>query len=163
MRTQTTLTLATALALTAALLTSCSKSEPAASTASQPPAAIASATTALDFMPSFPEAQPTPGAPVATFTPSSDTPPPMLPTLGATPTAPDEHGHSAAKDAVRRIAPEEAAMLVQSGDAILVDVRSKDAFVAGHIKGSVNIPYQDLSARARTELPLTRWIIPYCT
>ena len=163
MRLQKTFTLATALALTAALLSGCSKSEPAASTASQPPAAVANATTAPDSMPSSPEPQPTPGAPVATFTPASDLPAPMLPTLGATPSAPDEHGQSAAKDAVRRIAPEEAAMLVQSGDAILVDVRSKDAFVAGHIKGAVSIPYADLSARARTELPLTRWVIPYCT
>jgi len=87
----------------------------------------------------------------------------MLPTLDSSPSAMDEHGHSTSSVDAPRIGPEEAAMLVQSGDAILLDVRTDDAFKAGHIKGAVHIPYDQVTSRARAELPLTRWIIPYCT
>jgi thiosulfate/3-mercaptopyruvate sulfurtransferase len=36
--------------------------------------------------------------------------------------------------------PAEANVLIQSGDAVLVDVRDPEAYVAGHIQGAVNIP-----------------------
>ncbi|MFA6954264.1 MAG: rhodanese-like domain-containing protein [Thermoanaerobaculia bacterium] len=154
------------LAVTAvvALATACSKSEPATSVASQP-SAPPTMTTDVPAQPPAGELQPTPGAPVATFTPSTDTAAPMLPVLGSTPiqTPSDEHTQSPAKTGVRRIAPEEAAVLVQSGDAILVDVRSQEAFVADHIRGAKHIPYGEIELRARQELPPTRWIIPYCT
>jgi hypothetical protein len=148
------------LVLTAAvaLATACSKSEPVASQPSPAPAMTADAPAATTAT----EPQPPPGGPVATFTPSTDTAAPML---GATPIQPpsDEHTQSPEKAAVKRIAPEEAAMLVQTGDAILVDVRSQDSFVSDHIRGAKHIPYAEIELRARQELPPTRWIIPYCT
>jgi len=155
---------AAALAASIALATSCSKGEPATSVASQP-----SATPAMTADAPAPatatDPQPLPGTPVATFTPSTDTAAPMLPILGAAPTEhpSDEHTQSPAKAAVRRIAPEEAAMLVQTGDAILLDVRAQDSFEADHIRGAKHIPYAEIDMRARQELPPTRWIIPYCT
>lgn len=152
------ITAAALVATSVVLISGCAKNEPVASSTRQESTATTTAVTTP-----APELQPAPGTPVATFTPNSDTPAPMLPTLGSSPSAIDEHSQSPEKAAVRRIAPEEAAMLVQTGDAILVDVRSKDSFDAGHIKGAVSIPYADLSARARAELPPTRWIIPYCT
>lgn len=158
-RLRTVLVLTAAVALAAA----CSKSEPGTPVASQPSPAPAMAAAAPAPSTAV-EPQPTPGSPVATFTPS-DTVAPMLPMLGATPIPPpsDEHTQSPEKATIRRIAPEEAAMLVQTGDAILLDVRSNDSFVSDHIRGAKNIPYSEIELRARQELPPTRWIIPYCT
>lgn len=158
-----------ALATITALAGACSKGAPAttdfASQPSPPPAMTTEAP--AQTSPSTADApQPAPGSPVATFTPSSsDTAAPMLPVLGQTPiqTPSDEHTQSPEKAAVRRIAPEEAAMLVQTGDAILVDVRSEEAFEADHIRGAKHIPYAEIDRRASAELPPTRWIIPYCT
>ena len=150
MHTQSRLTTATMIALSIALVTGCSKSEPAASAAS---------TTAAPA----PDPQPTPGSPVATFVPANDTPSPMLPTLDSSMPETDPHGLSTSSADAPRIGPEEAAMLVQSGDAILLDVRTVDAFAAGHIKGAVNIPLAEIASRASAELTPTRWIIPYCT
>ena len=62
-----------------------------------------------------------------------------------------------------RIAPQRAWDLVQSGQAVIVDVRSKDQYDSERIKGSKNIPLWELEGRARSELEPTRWIIPYCT
>jgi hypothetical protein len=156
---------ALALGATLALAGACSKSETASSTASQPPATASSSQAGItpDTVSTPVETQPSPGAPVATFTPSTGTAAPMLPTRDASAAMVDEHGHSTAKSDVRRIGPEEAAMLLQSGDAVLLDVRSKEAWEGGHIKGAVHIPYAEIAGRARTELPPTRWIIPYCT
>ena len=163
MKIQKALTTAAMLALSVTFVTGCSKSEPAVSAASPTSSAIASAPAAPPEAAPATELQPAPDAPVATFTPKSDAPAPMLPTLDSLRPAVDEHGHSTSTSDVRRIAPEEAAMLVQSGDAIILDVRSPEAFAARHIKGSVNIPLEQVAGRARAELPLTRWIIPYCT
>ena len=162
MKTTMRISTAATLAATLALATGCAKQEaPAPSAGTPSPAPVATADTAAGSAP-----EPTPGSPVATFTPATGSEPaPMLPMLGATPIQPssDEHSQSPEKAGVRRIAAEEAAMLVQTGDAIIVDVRSKEAYEAEHIKGAVHIPYGELAARARKELTPTRWIIPYCT
>lgn len=163
MKNQNALPAAALLALSALLVTGCSKSESAVPETSPTPAAIASAPSTPVAAPPAEPPQPTPGSPVATFTPKSNTPAPMLPTLDSAPAAVDEHGHSTSSADAPRIGPEEAAMLVQSGDAIILDVRSPDAFAARHIEGAVNIPLEQVASRARAELTPTRWIIPYCT
>lgn len=168
MKTSRLLTAAAVLTASIVLATACSKGETAARVASQPsaPATMVAGSTEgqAPIAPGSDGAmQPSPGSPVATFTPDAGTPSPMLPTLESAPSPIDEHSQTPDKANVRRIAPEEAAMLVQSGDAILVDVRSKEYFDMEHVKGAVNIPFAELTARARTELPPTRWIIPYCT
>ena len=55
----------------------------------------------------------------------------------------------------------EVAGLVRSGNALLLDVRPRREFEAGHLRGAVNIPIDELSARI-DELPRDRQIIAYC-
>lgn len=167
MKTTTRISTIATLAATLALAAACAKQEaPAPSADTSAAAPVATAGTMPADTATGPAPEPTPGSPVATFTPSTgNEPAPMLPMLGATPIQPatDEHSQSPEKAGIRRIAAEEAAMLVQTGDAIILDVRSKEAYEAEHIKGAVHIPYGELAARARKELTPTRWIIPYCT
>lgn len=64
--------------------------------------------------------------------------------------------------AARRVSGEEARQAVAKGEAVLVDVRSKGAYEAGHAKGAISLPLSDLSSRAG-ELPKDKLIITYCT
>lgn len=67
----------------------------------------------------------------------------------------------AALDNVRRITIDEANRLMQQQKAVMVDVRSKEQFDLGHIKGAVHIPGSQLLRRLR-ELPPGLTIITYC-
>jgi rhodanese-related sulfurtransferase len=51
--------------------------------------------------------------------------------------------------------------LVRDGNALLLDVRPRKEFEAGHLRGAVNIPIEELSARV-DELPRDRRVITYC-
>jgi rhodanese-related sulfurtransferase len=64
-------------------------------------------------------------------------------------------------DQVRRISVAEANKLVTQGKAVLVDVRSKEQFDLGHIKGALHIPGSQLMSRLR-EVPPGKMIITYC-
>jgi rhodanese-related sulfurtransferase/biotin operon repressor len=55
----------------------------------------------------------------------------------------------------------DVAGLVRGGNALLLDVRPRTEFEAGHLRGAVNIPIEQLSARL-DELPRDRRIIAYC-
>jgi rhodanese-related sulfurtransferase len=46
-------------------------------------------------------------------------------------------------------------------DVVIVDVRSKEEFAAGHIPGAVSIPWEEIDNRYR-ELPRDKEIITYC-
>lgn len=63
--------------------------------------------------------------------------------------------------AARRITREEAIKLVREGKGVYVDVRSKQSFDRGHIKGALSFPNSQLISRAR-ELPAGKTIITYC-
>lgn len=63
---------------------------------------------------------------------------------------------------ISRVSLTEAKAALDSGSAILLDVRSAEAFAGQHITGAVNIPVNDLEARLG-ELDPNQWIIPYCT
>jgi 3-mercaptopyruvate sulfurtransferase SseA len=65
-------------------------------------------------------------------------------------------------DGVRRITPAEAHRMVAKGQAVILDVRGEDSFKAGHIKGTLWIPLNDISSRA-AELPRGKMIITYCS
>jgi 3-mercaptopyruvate sulfurtransferase SseA len=65
-------------------------------------------------------------------------------------------------DGVRRITPEEARKALETGKAIIVDVRDESSYKAGHAKGARWIPVNDISARAG-ELPRDKMIITYCS
>ena len=62
---------------------------------------------------------------------------------------------------VRRISIDEAMELVEQGKAVFVDVRSKEQFDLGHIKGALNLPNSQLIARLK-EVPPGKQIITYC-
>ena len=61
----------------------------------------------------------------------------------------------------KRVKRDEALKLVKTGKAVFVDVRSKESFEAGHIKGALSIPGSQLIARIK-ELPAGKMIIAYC-
>jgi rhodanese-related sulfurtransferase len=53
---------------------------------------------------------------------------------------------------------------VQSGEAVIVDVRSLQAFQASHIPGAVSIPLAEIeTSPAGLNLDKSKWIITYCT
>jgi 3-mercaptopyruvate sulfurtransferase SseA len=64
--------------------------------------------------------------------------------------------------AVPRISAADAKKALDSGKAVLVDVRALGAYQAEHAKGSKNIPVDELYARTG-ELPKDKQIIAYCT
>ena len=64
-------------------------------------------------------------------------------------------------DNAKRISRDEAIKLVKEKKAIFVDVRAKESYQAGHIKGAINIPESELISRLR-EIPAKRMIITYC-
>lgn len=63
--------------------------------------------------------------------------------------------------AATRITRDEAAKLVKAGKAIYVDVRSKQTYDKGHIKGAYNAPNSQIIQRLR-ELPPRKMLITYC-
>jgi rhodanese-related sulfurtransferase len=58
------------------------------------------------------------------------------------------------------VSPDEAQRLVRSG-AILVDVRSREEYGAGHVPGAINLPVQELPQRM-SELPRDKPLVLYC-
>ena len=68
------------------------------------------------------------------------------------------------EDAVPRISVEDAKAALDSGEAIIVDVRSADSYAQGHIAGAINIPLANIESHpAGVELNKNQWIITYCT
>jgi hydroxyacylglutathione hydrolase len=59
------------------------------------------------------------------------------------------------------ISPKEAHDMIGSGGVVLVDVRSQEEWHAGHVEGSVHIPWHDLRSR-HTELDPARQHIVMC-
>jgi 3-mercaptopyruvate sulfurtransferase SseA len=64
-------------------------------------------------------------------------------------------------ESARRITREEAIKLIKEKKAVYVDVRAKDQYDQGHIKGALSIPLGDLLTRIR-EIPPKTFIITYC-
>ena len=68
------------------------------------------------------------------------------------------------EDAVPRVTVEEAKAAVDSGAAVIVDVRSKEAYEASHIAGALFVPLGEFeSSIAGLDLDKEQWIITYCT
>ena len=61
-----------------------------------------------------------------------------------------------------RISAADAKKALDAGQAVLVDVRSLDAWQSEHAKGAVSIPVNEVHARMG-ELPKDKQIITYCT
>jgi len=67
----------------------------------------------------------------------------------------------ASLESARRIKQDDAMGLVKKGKAVFVDVRSKDSYATGHIKGAISIPLSEMMQRFR-EIPAGKMIITYC-
>lgn len=66
--------------------------------------------------------------------------------------------------AVPRVTVEEAKAAFDSGAAIIVDVRSQDAYNASHVAGALFVPLGEFETNiAGVDLPKDEWIITYCT
>ena len=110
-------------------------------------AALLLAILACNFIPPTPTANPpTAAAPAAT---QSDTAQPGLPQSEAS---------------VPRVTVADARAAVDSGQAVIVDVRSQGAYEANHVAGALYIPLGAIETDP-VHLPLdpNQWIITYCT
>ena len=68
------------------------------------------------------------------------------------------------EDRVRRVSLEDAKTAFDNGTAIIVDVRSEQAFAASHIPGAINIQLGEFETNpSELGLPKDQWIITYCT
>lgn len=63
---------------------------------------------------------------------------------------------------IPRVSLDEAKTALEAGTAVVVDVRSTEAYAGGHIAGAINIPLANLESRLN-ELDKAQWIITYCT
>ena len=54
-------------------------------------------------------------------------------------------------------------MLDNKADIVVVDVRSKEIYDAGHIPGAISMPYPDGIKARHGELPQNKLIILYCS
>jgi 3-mercaptopyruvate sulfurtransferase SseA len=63
---------------------------------------------------------------------------------------------------VPRISPADAKARLDSGQAVVVDVRATQYYQAAHIDGALSIPLSQLEA-GQHELPKNAEIITYCT
>jgi predicted sulfurtransferase len=65
---------------------------------------------------------------------------------------------------VPRISPEKAKAAMESGAAIVIDVRSREAYAVSHIPGAINIQLGEFETNITSlDLDKEQWIITYCT
>lgn len=68
------------------------------------------------------------------------------------------------EDQVPRISVKEAKAALDSGQAILVDVRSADSYKSAHAAGAISIPLENFENNIGSlSLEKDEWIITYCT
>ena len=61
-----------------------------------------------------------------------------------------------------RIEAGEAKALFEKGQAVMVDVRGKDAYDMSHVDGALSMPLMELDAHL-AQLPKDKMIVTYCT
>jgi maltose-binding protein MalE len=71
-------------------------------------------------------------------------------------------GHIAPSDGVKRVTTVELREALEKGTAIIVDVRGDTFYKQNHIKGSINIPENQIAAHL-SELPRDKMIVTYCS
>ena len=66
--------------------------------------------------------------------------------------------------AVPRVAVQDAKAAFDSGQAVIVDVRSPDAYAASHIAGAISVTLGEIEINpGAVPLDKNQWIITYCT
>jgi hypothetical protein len=65
-------------------------------------------------------------------------------------------------DGIRRVTTDELRAALKQGKAVLVDVRGEGAYRAGHIKGALLMPINEIGSRYG-ELPKNKLIATYCS
>ena len=86
--------------------------------------------------------------------------PAELPTLIPT----SEGGLPRSEASVPRVSLLDAKAAIDSGKAVVVDVRTPDAFAASHIAGALSIPLGQIELDpSSVKLDKDQWIITYCT
>lgn len=94
----------------------------------------------------------------------------VSPTLSAMtsvvePTSATQPNHVPLTEAeVPRVPLEQAKAAIDSGAAIVVDVRPAESYQASHIPGAISIPLAEIEANPTgLKLDKNQWIITYCT
>lgn len=65
-------------------------------------------------------------------------------------------------DGVRRMTTVDLRAAMDRGEAVAIDVRNEDSYNAGHIKGALSMPTDQLLSRLN-ELPRDKIIVAYCS
>ena len=65
------------------------------------------------------------------------------------------------RDQLTPVRHEELLRLARAGEVTVIDVRPPEEYAAGHIKGAVNVPLNELGKRL-AELPRDREVVAYC-
>lgn len=66
-----------------------------------------------------------------------------------------------APETFEQVSPPELLRRMRDGEVVLIDVRPREEYVAGHVPGAVNIPPDELEAHLAA-LPADRDIVAYC-
>lgn len=77
------------------------------------------------------------------------------------PSAPAVNETTSASQDVRRVSITELQGMLERGEAVAVDVRSKSSYDFGHIRGALSIPRNELKNRLG-ELPKDKLVVFYC-
>jgi rhodanese-related sulfurtransferase len=72
-----------------------------------------------------------------------------------------EHGRQEPGEPYRRISVEEAAEMQGQG-ALVIDVRNQDEWDAGHVRGAIFIPVDDIATEAEGQLPKDNDLLFIC-
>jgi len=95
---------------------------------------------------------------------STPTPTQISPTAAPTKAQPAQGNLPQTQDDVPRVTVKDAKDALDSGQAIIVDVRSAEVYAASHIAGAVSIPLAEIESNpAGVKLDKNKWIITYCT
>lgn len=94
---------------------------------------------------------------------ASQTPPAITSIVEPTPTSQLNHVPLTEAE-VARVPLDVAKAAIDTGAAIVVDVRSADSYQASHVPGARSIPLADIEANPTgLKLDKNQWIITYCT